>query len=377
MISPQPWGDIHVSKHHYAVELARRDNKVVFLNPLTLGRPKEALTVSPLTGTANLRIAKATLPIPSFLRFKWRSLYDRLIDVFASRLAARMGGFDIVWCFDPNYFHNLKRFAPVAIYHPVDPITEEFQITCGRFSDVIFSVSHEIINAFRNIPVPQFIINHGVSGPFRALALRNYENIDNYVYEKPVRLKFGYVGNLLRKEIDWTLIYAIIGQNPEVEFHFWGPSSLSQSNLAGDDSSETRNRIGILEKYPNVILHGSVPSKELPEAISIMDGFLLIYRFIKGQSDRSNSHKILEFLCTGKTLVSFRVKAYQSHPENLLVMPPDDNDALILPLFNKVAKEIDRYNNRDHVKKRLAFALEATYENNLNKIERILFSKEG
>src|SRR5690606_6788212 len=33
LISPEPWSHIFVSKHHYAIELAKRGNYVYFLNP--------------------------------------------------------------------------------------------------------------------------------------------------------------------------------------------------------------------------------------------------------------------------------------------------------------------------------------------------------
>ena len=33
IISPQFWGKMLISKHHYAVELANRGNEVFFLNP--------------------------------------------------------------------------------------------------------------------------------------------------------------------------------------------------------------------------------------------------------------------------------------------------------------------------------------------------------
>src|SRR5690606_833073 len=33
IISPEPWDHIFVSKHHYAIHLAQRGNKVFFLNP--------------------------------------------------------------------------------------------------------------------------------------------------------------------------------------------------------------------------------------------------------------------------------------------------------------------------------------------------------
>lgn len=371
VISPQPWGEMHVSKHHYALELARRNNKVVFLNPMALGQGRISIDFFPVVEVSNLLVAKVTLPIPASLRFKWRILYDWLIDLFAPILAKRMGGFDIVWCFDPNYFHNLKKLARIAIYHPVDPIVERFQIDCGKEADVIFSVSDQILKAFENIRTPRYLINHGISGAFRSLAVNNYKHIESFFYKKPPRLRFGYVGNLLRKEIDWQLIYRIIEQNPEVEFNFWGPNGFLKSNLAGDQSKSTLDKIGRLSTYSNVMLHGIIASDKLPGTISQMDGFLLIYKYLQGQSDRSNSHKILEFFCTGKTLVSFRVKAYEELSD-LLVMPKDDNDDEIPRLFSEVVKHIETYNNRSYAERRLSFALSCSYESNLSRIEKIL-----
>src|SRR5690349_23915712 len=124
LISPQPWGDIHVSKHHYAIELAKRGNAVVFVDPLKFRLSNVNCKLRSLPAAKGLQVATVTLPIPSFWRFKWRRLYDYLIDFFAARMARQLGGFDIVWCFDPNHFHNLKVLAPLAVYHPVDPVTE-------------------------------------------------------------------------------------------------------------------------------------------------------------------------------------------------------------------------------------------------------------
>ena len=38
LVSPNEWGAMHVSKHHYALELAERGNRVIFLNPPRSGR---------------------------------------------------------------------------------------------------------------------------------------------------------------------------------------------------------------------------------------------------------------------------------------------------------------------------------------------------
>jgi len=33
ILSPQPWGKMHISKHHYAIELAKKGNLIYYFNP--------------------------------------------------------------------------------------------------------------------------------------------------------------------------------------------------------------------------------------------------------------------------------------------------------------------------------------------------------
>lgn len=370
IISPQPWGDIHVSKHHYAVELCRMGYQVTFLNPMKLRGTRFNITHRAVIDVSNLMEAFVELPIPSFLRFRLRALYDIAIDFFSSKIARRLGGFDIVWCFDPNYFHNLKRIAPIVIYHPVDPVIYPFQLASGKSADIILSVSEEILKPFRGFKAPQHFVNHGVSEEYEKLALRNL--LKNHDYNGSQKLKFGYVGNLLRREIDWDIIFTIIDKHEGIEFNFWGPYAVQHAAiLAGDFSDETRQRIECLRSFKNVILHGSIPSSQMPGILNQMDGFLLVYKYIPGQSDRSNSHKILEYFCTGKVLVSFNLKAYDRH-RDLLVMPEGDDDNEIPALFDKVVDKIAFYNSPEHIRRRLEFALGSTYRRNIMKIERLL-----
>src|SRR5450755_3125876 len=42
IISPQAWGQMYISKHHYAITLAKLGNTVYFLNPPELENAKQA-----------------------------------------------------------------------------------------------------------------------------------------------------------------------------------------------------------------------------------------------------------------------------------------------------------------------------------------------
>ena len=61
VISPQAWGNMRITKHHYAIELAKLGYTTYYFNPplLTLGLPKLGLTKDP--SHENLIIANPTL----------------------------------------------------------------------------------------------------------------------------------------------------------------------------------------------------------------------------------------------------------------------------------------------------------------------------
>ena len=133
LISPQSWGKMFVAKHHYALELARSNNEVYFLNPPSFKFPG-SVQAAPLAAHPGLFLVDHRLFFPDVLRFRARPLFDALMKLHVKRLLRHIGKpFDIVWCFEPNLYSNLEWFgAPVKVYHPVDELFYDYQLRPGR-----------------------------------------------------------------------------------------------------------------------------------------------------------------------------------------------------------------------------------------------------
>jgi hypothetical protein len=357
-----------LSKHHYAVELARRGNKVYFLEPpeQQADSGKEKVRITP-SGTDNLWLIQHRLWFPYKFKFHALSLFHLMMKRQVKQIVRRIGGpIDIVWSFDIGNLYPFHLFDKTSyrIFHPVDEPLNDPAIQAAKGADVIFSVTQEILDKYRQFPAPKFFFNHGVSEDF----LR-YSNPDR-ARNNPVRV--GLSGNLLRPDIDRETLLQIIESNTDVIFEFWGSFSFGQSNIGGEEDPATRDFISSLQTNPHVILHGSTPSSELAEAIHRMDAFLICYDIKKDQSRGTNYHKIMEYLSTGKMILSNNVTTYKDRPE-LIRMPADRDHNRALPLlFRETIDRLDEYNHPGLQQKRIGTARENTYDKQIGRIEEVL-----
>src|SRR5215475_10747584 len=84
ILSPQSWGKMMLSKHHYAIALARKGNKVFFLNPpdnhkWSLAGGKSRIKFEPLKEYPGLTLIWHQLYFPYNIKFHWRSGWNALI----------------------------------------------------------------------------------------------------------------------------------------------------------------------------------------------------------------------------------------------------------------------------------------------------------
>jgi len=158
----------------------------------------------------------------------------------------------------------------------------------------------------------------------------------------------------------------MVEENPEVEFHFWGPTEAPPS-LASSFSGEIAGFIEFLQRSSNVRLHGEISAQELAQELQDMDCLVLSYSLDPRESDRSNSHKILEYMSTGKVIVSSRISTYVPHSE-LLRMPDDGDDSRLPALLRDTLERLDELNALELQDKRRLFALDNTYERQLDRI---------
>jgi len=358
LISPQPWEHLPISKHHYARALAARGWRVYFLGPAGPGRGGPRLEPS---GAAGVTLIRHGEPWWGRLRFHARPVYDWLEVGLIRRILRRIGApLDLVWSFDFNRFADLRKFrAGRAIFHPVDPLSEPSHRRAVASADLVLSVSRRILASCRPGRTPHAVIPHGLSGPFARLARRS----DPWKRRRgPLRV--GYAGNLTRPVLDRPTLRALIRAQPAVEFHFWGQRE------GGDAAAQEFCRE--LERQPNVRLHGILPPQKLAGKLAGMDCLLLTYQKHPTESDLSNSHKILEYLATGRAVLSCRIEEHRAHPPGTLVTVPVGQTRAYLRGLVKILARPDRFNSRQLARQRKDIALCYTYERNLKKILNLI-----
>jgi hypothetical protein len=369
IISPQAWGKMFLSKHHYAVELAAKGNKVFFLNPPGENPLlEEAVEIKQADGYPGLFIINHKLFFPYNIKFHFVTLYNFLMRTQVKKILKKIKEpVQIIWSFDIGNLYPFRLFPKnsIRIFHPVDePLTSE-AIAAAKGAGVIFSVTKEILEKYKNFQVPAFFVNHGVSTVFLKEHLHH-----EYVQGNPIRV--GYAGNLLRKDIDGACLLQLIRENPAVQFEFWGAYQFHHSNVGGIEDEEIKKFTYELKAQANVILHGPVAAAELSKAYHSVDVFLICYDIMKDQSRGTNYHKVMEYLSTGKVIVSNNITTYAEMTDLIVMCNSRLNNHEMPMLFKKVINNLSYYNSYNLISKRKSFASQNTYANQLHQIEQQL-----
>ena len=114
LISPEPWGDNHVSKHHYALELVKKGANVFFLNG-----PSQLFSKTVIEGGVVVLDYKPKYrglgKMPKII-----SAYLLKKEVSALEVQFQLS-FDVIWNFDSSRFFNLSAIKDkLRICHIVD-----------------------------------------------------------------------------------------------------------------------------------------------------------------------------------------------------------------------------------------------------------------
>jgi len=363
LISYEEWGDMLMSKHHYAIELTRAGNTVYFINHPDLRKRERrgSVKVEP-TRYERLFCVKNRLWTPYFIKYKYPGLFRWLSRFHIHRIVKAIGKKpDIVWSFDTGNTLPLAYFPgnPFRIYMPVDgPFGTRFEKEAVQDVDLLLSVTPEILAQYAHEAIPQQILNHGVAAVF-------FNEDPGMPVQEPVRI--GYSGSLIRNDLDIDSFLAIVRGHPGKKFEFWGETNIQRSNIhrADDVSQRTREFIQTLRSLPNVTLHGAVPPEVLAAGLKEMDLLLVAYKIKKDQ----NHHKMLEYLATGKPVVSTYMSAYGRDYPGLIEMTGEhDPDDALVALFGKVAGNLAHYHSMEMQKKRIGFARQFSYSKQLERI---------
>ena len=359
IISPNFWGNIHITKHNYSLELHKLGANIFYLNPPSrsfLGFMKTTEIFE------NFKVIDFQLHIPGRIKKYFPRLYYYYMSLIVKRISA-LAKNDIFLSIDfsrdlpfsltkTNYF-NAKH----KIFFPVDNPHIDYINNSKNISDMYFSVSELALNMINKGNIYHYCLGHSVSSDF----FSNDIIINKY---NSGSVNIGYVGNLFMDNIDYDTIIKLVKENKGVNFHFIGPSEVrSQNNNLGIQQDNIKN-IRILKAQNNTIFHGVLYKEKLIEFLRELDAmFLCYYEFGTHSAGPFNSHKILEFLALGKVVISNYFEDYNLYNNDLIFMPKKNHtSAQYIKKFNHVVKDLHKFNKEFLMKKRSDFARKRTYE---------------
>lgn len=377
ILSTEPWGKMFLSKMHYAIELARQGNNVYFINPPRKIKSKGIAALDFENKIPNLTIINTGIFIGDlFIRYKLFFLYKKISALYVRAIKKIVNNkIDEVWCFNPHVYVDLKNFkANKVVIFLYDFYKSKNIFKTGETADGIISISQLILDYYSSIKKPKLLLQHGLRKHFSELA---YEKIGmgNFKTQENTKVKIGYVGNMLRVGIDLDVARNIISEHRDKEFHFWGPYSLQDNNLspvAHNLPDDLKLFIIFLQNQSHVVLHGVTEQQPLANQLFKMDLFLFLYSNTKDINGASNSHKIIEYLSTGKAVVSTYVSNYSA--TDLLVMANHNQENQLPDLFSQVTKNLEFYNSKQKQQQRMEFALNNTYSNQINRINDFIYN---
>jgi len=371
ILSTEGWGNMMLSKMHFAAEMAHAGDRVFFVEPPTARDVMPATSVVKREDGVTL-IRFREIPFRLLLRNKAFGLYQLLTKRYINTILNVTGPIDELWCFDPNNYSNLSGFdAKHSLLLLYDFFKGKPVEKAVRTADLVVSVSKLILDEYKDIGVPTLFVQHGLSRIFAKKAESRLHQ--QTVATSSAEVKIGYVGNLLRQGMNTASLKQIILEHPDKEFHFWGAYEIAGNNLMTSKDQappEALEFVEFLKGQHNVKLHGAVKQHDLSAGMFAMDAFLFIYDQSKDLNKASNAHKLMEYFSTGKAIVATFVSNYQG--ANFLYMTPPDAAHTLPALFSEVVMQLSEHNQADHEAARIRFALENTYINQISKIRAAL-----
>ncbi len=355
IFSPQNWSHLKVSKHHYATQLALSNN-VLFI---CVNKNFKSIKTTQIQ--KNLLVVEISICLQNILIFKCPKIYKLLwINSVINYLKTKMPIVDVVFDFGCyQFFDNLNFIkATKKIYFPVD---DNVSINSDvRGADYVFSVSKNIVEKLEKKNNQVHLINHGLSRVFL-----NTNNFDNNK-ETDDKLNVCYSGNLFIKFLNRNLLSLIINNNPDINFNFFGSNNFNKNNL------NDLTWYNYLISKKNVYLKGQVEVEKLALEFKKQDAFLLIYEADNENYHCENSHKILEYLSSGKVIVTTPISYYENF--NLFEVCKSNDHQIFSNFFSKVISNIGFYNSDEKAKLRQQYAFENSYEKQIERISKIVYS---
>ncbi|WP_306641784.1 hypothetical protein [Sanyastnella coralliicola] len=349
IISPEPWAEQLLSKHHYALELARRGNDVVFIEPP--GGSAEPRTIE---GIENLRIMswhpfKGLRKLPAIIA---KQLQRRELIKIAS---ITKGKPDIIWSFDNSRFFDLNVIKGATSIHHVVDLNQDFEWKrAAATADLCLCTTRFIEERLKEKNERSFNIGHGCN----AIPAPEWTN-------PHPRTRVVYSGNLLIELLDRERVLNAVKRFHYADFHFAGVHE------AGDfmkkPSQAALNFVEELKTLPNVTLLGPLQGRAYHECLASADVFMVAYQTDEYEQV-ANPHKICEFLSTGRVIVSNILDSYWQ----LELFEMADEEAVWMTLMEQALNDTASFNSLELQAKRRAFCDDRSYKQQVDYIEELL-----
>lgn len=365
VLSPQPWNNLYISKHHYARALAL-NNKVIYIS--APGNEKTNFKLEQPDAALNLFVLHWNVSIPDALRFHLNPLYKFFVKrKLLSILPKIAPQIDICFDFGSYQQYDSIRWFPAGfkIFFPVDD--HETLTPQHRGADLVLSVSKNVCKKLEEAGIKCLFINHGLSAEFAKEAQQLLN--EKKAWTRREKIKIGYAGNVFIPFLDIPVLQKIISEHPEAEFHFFGGTRFT----AGYELHENWNTF--LRSSPNVVLRGFLKPAELVAAYRDIDVFLLCYKPDYKNYHGENSHKIFEYLATGKVVVASNMSIYESN--QLMTMSPKDQNESLPAILKNVLQDLEQWNTTELAAKRIYLALDNTYERHISRIAAMMRATKG
>src|SRR5690606_34337343 len=128
-----------------------------------------------------------------------------------------------------------------------------------------------------------------------------------------------------------------------------------------------------LSDKSNVYFLGALPADRLHAFYHMMDVLLLCYLADDYPDQLANSHKMMEYLGSGKVIVATATREYaELASRRLLVM--SSNNWEFSDKFSRVLQDLETWNALDLQELRRQWAFDNSYDRQLDRIEEIIES---
>lgn len=335
------------------MELAKRGNNVFFINP-PQDKVRGGIKIEKSEQHENLFIVDYSTRLRG-LRFLPRFLMRMADKTFLKKLEKIAGkSIDIVWNFENSRFFDLG-FAGrkiLKVYFQVDENQDFHPAIAAATADIVLAINSGILRTLKMRNKNSYLVPHSFQGHFSPRAAKILSG--EYKYEVPDGpLKIVYIGNLDNCYLDTVLLEKVIEKNKNVDFLLVGPV---------DKSSGLYKRLSALA---HVSFTGKVSFKEIPLILDEADALMLVYN----KTFTYSSHKLLEYMASGKTIISTYMSEYAGFPTLVNMCYAHEQYP---EHFQKVLTEIEENNSPANMQARIRFAMDNTYSRQLDKLEELI-----